>query len=53
MNLYQVRTFNNHKWNVIRTYAIKEEAVDFAKLLLGEWDVKTVLLEEVNAKVGA
>jgi hypothetical protein len=53
MNIYQVRTFNGKGWDVIRTYAIKEEATDFAKLLLREWDVKTVLLEEVNSEVAA
>jgi len=53
MNIYQVRTFNGKSWDVIRSYAIKEEATDFAKLLLVEWDVKTVLLEEVNSKAVA
>ena len=49
MNIYQVRTFDGENWNIVRSYAIKSEATDFAKMLLTEWDVKTVLLEEVNS----
>lgn len=53
MNLFQVRIFKNKQWFAIRTYATKEEAMQFAELLGVEWDVKEISLEEANAKVGA
>jgi len=53
MKLFQVRIFSNNQWNVIRTYAFRSEALDFAENLWVEWDVKEVTLEEANTKVGA
>jgi len=53
MSIFQVRLFINNQWRTIRTYAIRSEAELFASLLLPEWDIKEISLEEANAMVGA
>ena len=49
MFIYQVRTFHENNWHVIRSYAIEDEAKSFATCLDVEWDIKKVTLEEANA----
>ena len=51
MKVYQVRLFINNNWHVIRTYAVKSEALLFAQLLQPEWDVKEISLTEANEQV--
>lgn len=53
MKVYQVRLFINNEWRVVRTYAIKSEALLFAQLLEPEWDVKEISLVEANEQVSA
>jgi hypothetical protein len=52
MKVYAVRLFNGKQWHTIRTYAIRSEAELFASLLLPEWDIKEVSVEEA-IKAGA
>ena len=52
MKIYLVRFFRDSQWPVIRSYAIYQEALDFAQTLSVEWDIKEVTLEEAN-KVSA
>jgi len=50
MNLYQVRMYKNRQWYVLRSYAILEEAQEWAKGLKIEYDIKEVpLLDAVSA----
>jgi len=50
MNLYQVRMYKNRQWYVLRSYAILEEAQEWAKGLEIEYDIKEVpLLDAVSA----
>ena len=52
MTLYAVRLFGDRGWHIIRTYATRGEAELFASLLLPEWDVKEMSVEEA-IKAGA
>lgn len=48
MKIYAVRLFIGNRWNITRTYADKNEALDFCKSSLYgvEWDVKEMELSE-------
>jgi len=48
VKIYAVRLFINNRWNITRTYADKNEALDFCKSALAgvEWDLKEMELSE-------
>ncbi len=46
MVVYAVRLFNGKQWHIIRTYGTRSEAELFTSLLLPEWDIKEVSVEE-------
>jgi len=52
MTIYAVRLFNGKQWHTIRTYGTRSEAELFASLLLPEWDIKEISVEEA-IKAGA
>jgi hypothetical protein len=52
MQLYAVRLLGDKGWHTIRTYGTRSEAELFASLLLPEWDIKEVSVEEA-IKAGA
>jgi hypothetical protein len=53
MIFYAVRLFKNNQWHIIRTYALRSEALEFAELLDSEWDIKEMSLNQINAQVAS